>query len=84
MSLRGEIMEYRQPKDNDDEMVRTAVKLLAAEIRCHKEIEQALWISAMNYISCMSYVASGISHEKYCDDIDNLKSHYKALWEEKC
>lgn len=72
----------RTPKDTDQGNVEIAYRALLQMIRSMPEIEASIWFTA-----CMSVLAegcrnSGVTHEEFCEVLDNYKEHYSQWFKE--
>lgn len=70
-------MRLRDPKTTDHDNVEKALNLLLELIRSHqKEIEPALWTSAMICALADNYEKSGVPYEFFKQEMEECMSHY--------
>lgn len=70
-------MEYRPPKETDQEEIQKAFLLLKSCMQRHPEIETTLWAAAFWSILVDGYSASGMSFDEFTKEWDHMKHHYK-------
>lgn len=71
-------MRVRQVKDDDQEKIEKGCNLLFELIKNNqKEIEPALWISAMICILAENFARCGMPFENFKDEMKKCVEHYK-------
>ena len=75
-------MERRMPKKSDQQKIEKGFHLIKSLMQDHPEIEPTLWAGAVWSILVDGYVASGMSYEKFTQEWDDLKHHYKPWFNE--
>ena len=76
-------METRFGKDSDQQEVEKAFQIIQETMQSHPEIEPTLWASALWSSLVVGYTKSGVSHDDFCLEWDQLKLHYKSWFEGK-
>ena len=71
----------REHLDTDQENIDKAINNIIIAISCNKEIEPALWASAMWSLLVNNYSKS-VTYEEFQCEMKNLVEHYKFLWED--
>jgi hypothetical protein len=76
-------MKLRAQLPEDDEKAKKARILLYELIAVNDSIEGGIWISIFLDMVARSIYYSKVSHEDYCEALDEAKRFYKFLWEAK-
>jgi hypothetical protein len=71
----------RPPKDTDQANVRIAFLRLAQFLRENKDIELAIWVSAIRNIEADIYKGNNYSYEIYKSEMTRSMEQCKAIWE---
>jgi hypothetical protein len=74
-------MERRPIKETDQEVVQRAYNLLKGYMAQHPEIEPTLWAAAFWSVLVDGYSSSGMSYEKFTEEWDRVKHHYKPWFD---
>jgi len=80
--MNNESIEYRPPKDSDQDETEKAYLILNKAMLNHPEIETSLWCGACWTALVNGYLNSGFPYKEFCEDFDNAKEFYKERWAE--
>ena len=75
-------MERRPPKKTDLKQTQKCFDLIVQVMQKHPEIEPTLWGAAIWIVLVLEYKNSGMSYEQFSREWDELKHHYKPLFDQ--
>ena len=73
--------EPRQIKENDQETIAKAERLIFDLMYEHPEIEPAIWLSALTNAWVHTYQFNDFSYDEFCEELLGIAKHYKSSWD---
>lgn len=76
-------LKVREPKEDDQEKSEFCLSMICEFMKANLDIDPALWMGAfLSFIATGMHVSGG-SFQQFCETLDQVKEHYKGMWDEE-
>lgn len=75
--------QKREPQQTDQKIAADAYIMLKDLIISKPQIEPTLWAGALVTMLIDGFKNSGYSYEDFCNEFENIKIHFKYVWDDE-
>lgn len=76
-------MKRREPKPDDQDKAAYALSLIREFMLVNRDVEPVMWMGAFWTIIANAFHGSGYDFEFFSQRLDEVKKHYKGMWDEE-